>query len=216
MVTASPLPQFLVDRYRAWRSSLDAGARAKLADLARNGQTPRAMIVACCDSRVMATDVFGGEAGEFFVHRNIASLVPPLNPASGARATTATVEYAVTVLKIQHLIIMGHYGCGGVAGCYDLNAGNPGAPDPASFVGMWLRVLTPGYRRVAARGLPRDEALHALEREGVILSLENLMTFPFVSSAVEAGRLQLHGIWKDISDGEMEIYDAATGAFHPL
>jgi carbonic anhydrase len=213
---ASPLPDFLVARFRRWRARMGPGERERMAALAERGQNPRAMIVACCDSRVMATDVFGGEAGDFFVHRNIANLVPRHTPDGAARGTSATIEYAVGVLKVEHLIVMGHFGCGGVAGCHDLQAGVAGAPAADSFVGQWLRILAPGYDRIAALGLDRTEALRALEREAILVSLENLMTFPFVREAVAAGRLALHGIWKDISDGDIEWYDPASDRFRKV
>lgn len=213
MQNAKPLPPFLIGRYRDWQARLRAAERARLAALAADGQRPRAMIVACCDSRVMATEMFGGEAGDFFVHRNIANLVPPCRPDAAVRGTSATIEYAVTVLKVEHLIVMGHSGCGGVAGCHDMHAGGAGAPRPDSFVGRWLTILAPGFDRVAALGLARDEALRALERQTVLISLENLMSFPFVAGEVDAGRLQLHGLWKNIGDGEIEWFDPAAGAF---
>ncbi len=216
MRQASPLPTFLIDRYRQWQASLGPKTLARLAALASEGQRPRAMIIACCDSRVMVTDVFGGEAGDFFVHRNIANLVPDCRPDSAVRGTSATIEYAVTILHVEHLIVMGHFGCGGVEGCLDLFTAAPDAPAADSFVGQWLTILEPGYARVVLRGLDRTGTLRALEREAILVSLTNLMTFPFVSKAVAEGRLQLHGIWKDISEGGLECYDAGSGAFRKV
>jgi carbonic anhydrase len=216
MRQARPLPSFLVARYRDWQARMGADARVRLAELAMRGQRPRAMIVACCDSRVMVTDVFGGEAGDFFVHRNIANLVPPCRPDDAVRGTSATIEYAVTTLNVEHLIVMGHAGCGGVEGCHDMLSCAPGAPLRDSFVGRWLTILAPGYERVAPLGLERAAALRLLEHQTILVGLENLMSFPFVAERVEAGALQLHGIWKDISDGDIEYYDPRTGTFLPV
>ena len=217
MQHATPLPEFLIQRFRDWRGRMSDDERARLAALAAGGQNPRGMIIACCDSRVMATDVFGGEAGDFFVHRNIANLVPPYEPDGRSHGTSAAVEYAVIALKIEHLVVMGHYGCGGVRGCHDMLAGMaPELDTPTSFVGTWLRLLKPGYEALSGRGLAYEARIEALEKEAVLVSLANLMTFPFVSEAVAAGRLQLHGIWKDISDGELEFYDAAAAAFRKV
>ena len=216
MQIASPLPTFLIDRYRDWQAQMSKPERSKLATLAVYGQRPRAMIVACCDSRVMVTDVFGGEAGDFFVHRNIANLVPACMAEDAARGTSATIEYAVKVLNIDHLIVMGHFGCGGVAGCLDMLSGHPGGPDPESFVGKWLAILGPGYDRVEAQNLDRSSALRALEHQAILVSLENLMTFPFVSERVKEGKLFLHGIWKDISDGGLEYYSTERKDFVPV
>ncbi len=217
MLTARPLPPFLVARHRKWLSEMREGDRARLADLAESGQHPKAMIVACCDSRVMASDVFGTGAGDFFVHRNIASLVPPFQPDGRQHGTSATIEFAVTTLAVAHLIVMGHYGCSGVRGCHDMMSGEaPELEDPASFVGSWLRVLEPGYAAVAARGLPLEDSVVALEKQAVLSSLENLMTFPFVREAVEAGRLEIHGVWKDIRDGGLEVFDAGSQRFERI
>ncbi len=214
MKFAKPLPPFLIARHRDRRASRSPEQRARLQDLAAHGQTPRAMVIACCDSRVMVSDVFGSEAGEFFVHRNIANLVPPCTPDGRQHGTSATIEYAVTMLKVRHLIVMGHSQCGGVAGCFDIETGAPGAPNPDSFVGHWLEVLAPSVPPL--RHLPRDQAMRALEQQTVLVSLANLMTFPFVSEAVMDGRLELHGAWKDIGEGDIEVYDSATGAFYRL
>ena len=214
MEFARPLPSFLAERHRRWRSAIPHEDRTRLAGLAASGQSPQAMIIACCDSRVMASDVFGAAAGEFFVHRNIASLVPPYQPDGQQHGTSATIEFAVTTLKVRHLIVMGHYGCGGVKGCHDMLSGEaPELLEPASFVGSWLRVLTPGFEAVRARDLPPEARLPALEKQAVLVSLENLMTFPFIASAVRAGDLQIHGAWKDIRDGSLEVYDPEMDAF---
>ena len=217
MTHARPLPQFLIARYRDWQERIDPDDRARLAALAEDGQRPRAMIIACCDSRVMATDVFGGEAGDFFVHRNIANLVPSYEPDGRSHGTSATIEYAVIALKIEHLIVMGHYGCGGVRGCHDMLAGMaPELDTPTSFVGTWLRLLKPGYEALSGRGLAYEARIEALEKEAVLVSLANLMTFPFVGEAVAAETLQLHGVWKDISDGDLEFFDPDERAFRKV
>jgi carbonic anhydrase len=217
MKFAKPLPSFLIARHRDRRASRSAEELARLRELAEHGQNPRAMVIACCDSRVMESEVFGSEAGEFFVHRNIANLVPPFTSDGLQHGTSATIEYAVKVLKVRHLIIMGHSRCGGVAGCYDMHCGEGApAPDPDSFVGHWLEILEPSVRPLVAEGLPREAALRRLEQEAVLRSLKNLMTFPFVAEEVYVGRLQLHGTWKDIGDGDLEVYDAETHAFYRL
>src|SRR5690606_20148758 len=134
-----------------------------------------------------------------------------------SHGTSAAIEYAVIALGIEHLIVMGHYGCGGVRGCHDMLAGlAPELDTPTSFVGTWLRLLKPGFEALAGRGLAYEERISALEREAILVSLENLMTFPFVAEAVRSGKLELHGLWKDIRDGSLEIYDSTTGTFGPL
>ncbi len=216
MLHASPLPGYLVERYHATRDARTPEIAARDEELAM-GQSPQAMVITCCDSRVLVGDIFGNAPGDFFIHRNIANLVPPYEPDGRAHGTSAAIEYAVIALKVKNLVVMGHSGCGGVRGCHDMLAGlAPELDTPTSFVGTWLRLLKPGFETLAGRGLGYEARIEELEREAVRVSLTNLATFPFVSDAVDAGELQLHGAWKSIRDGSLEVLDAYTGAFHPL
>ncbi|MBE0412374.1 carbonic anhydrase [Yoonia sp.] len=206
MKHAQPLPNYLVTRYHGWKATTFAENKSWYRHLAEQGQHPRAMVVSCCDSRVHVTSIFGADQGEFFIHRNIANLVPPYNPDGEYHGTSAAIEYAVTTLKVAHLIVLGHSGCGGVEGCYDMCAGKaPQLEETSSFVGRWMDILRPGYDH-----LPQgDDASRkrALEKASVLISLENLMTFPFVKQAVDDEVLSLHGLWNNISDGGLEAYD---------
>ncbi|MDQ7079396.1 MAG: carbonic anhydrase [Paracoccaceae bacterium] len=216
MKHARPLPKYLVTRYHGWKATEFSQNKAWFSKLATMGQHPRAMIISCCDSRVHVTSLFGAETGEFFIHRNIANLVPPWRPDGDLHGTSAAIEYAVKSLGIAHIIVMGHSQCGGVQGCHDMCRGNaPELERKSSFVGRWMDLLRPGYEKVQDI---EDEAarLSALEREGILISLENLMSFPFVSSAVEQETLTLHGLWHDIGTGSIETYDGISGRFEPL
>lgn len=215
MKLASPLPEYLVRRYHGWRATAYAENAAWYRRLADEGQRPRAMVISCCDSRVNVTNVFRAEDGEFFIHRNIANLVPPYNPDGDHHGTSAAIEYGVNALKVSNLLVVGHSQCGGVAGCDAMCNGHaPELEEKTSFVGTWLNMLRPGHERV--RELPDEERLTALEKEGVLVSLENLMTFPFIAEAVKDGRLALHGLWKDIANGALESYDPEQGKFIPM
>ena len=212
---ARPLPNYLVQRYHGWKATTWAENRAWYRRLADEGQRPRAMVISCCDSRVHVTSIFGADQGEFFIHRNIANLVPPYAPDGEQHGTSATIEYAVSTLKVAHLIVVGHSSCGGVEGCHDMCSGAaPELEEKSSFVGRWMDLLRPGYERV--KDLPEAEQLRALEREAVVISLENLMTFPFVRAAVEAEEMTLHGLWNDIAQGGLDCYDPVTGSFVPI
>lgn len=216
MIPARKLPAYLVNRFRGWRATDYAENRSWFLHLAQEGQHPRTMLIACCDSRVHVTAIFGADQGEFFIHRNIANLVPPYSPNGDYHGTSAAVEYAVSYLHVAHLIVVGHSNCGGVQGCHDMCAGQaPGLADGSSFVGRWMEILRPGFDRTAAIA-DRSERIAAMEREAVRVSLENLMTFPFVRAAVEADRLTLHGVWHDIGEGGLEYYDGQADAFQPL
>ncbi|MFD1342681.1 carbonic anhydrase [Litorisediminicola beolgyonensis] len=217
MHRAKPLPSYLVQRYHGWKATTYSENSAWYRRLADEGQRPRAMVISCCDSRVHVTSIFGADQGEFFIHRNIANLVPPYQPDGNQHGTSAAVEYAVTALKVAHLIVLGHSSCGGVQGCLDMCTGKaPALEEASSFVGRWMDILRPGYERVKSRNLGESEAASALEREAVLVSLDNLMTFPFVEEAVLAGKLSLHGLWTDIGAGGLEYYDTATERFLPI
>ncbi|PTX58015.1 carbonic anhydrase [Litoreibacter ponti] len=215
MHAAKPLPSYLINRYKSWKTTTYLENEAWFRRLATEGQHPRAMVIACCDSRVNAISLFGAEQGEFFMHRNIASLVPPFNPDGEYHGTSAAVEYAVTGLGVAHIIVLGHSNCGGVAGCHDMCAGTaPQLEEKTSFVGRWMDILRPGYDRVKDID---DEASRrrALEKEAVVISLENLTGFPFIAEALDSGLLSLHGLWTDIEEGGLEHYVPETG-FQPV
>lgn len=216
MEYAKPLPQYLIERYREWSETTYQDKKGLLRKLADEGQHPPAMVIACSDSRVHVTSIFGADQGDFFLHRNIANLVPPYEPDGGAHGTSAAIEFAVTALMVKRVIVMGHSKCGGVKGCLDMCAGHaPELEQQTSFVGRWMDALRPGYERVKEMEYG-EEQFQALEKVGVQVSLENLMSFPFVAERVKSGDLTLHGLWYDIRDGIVECYDAESGDFIPV
>lgn len=215
MQTIRPLPQYLVQRYHGWKATTYQENRAWFRRLAEDGQRPRAMVIACCDARVHVTTIFGAESDEFFIHRNIANLVPPYAPDGAQHGTSAAVEYAVTALKVPHLIVVGHSNCGGVKGCHAMCSGQaPELEEKTSFVGRWMDVLRPGYARI--EDLPEDQQISALEKQAVLVSLENLMSFPFVRDAVAAEQLQLHGVLHQIGDGVLLQFNADHGGWEQV
>lgn len=216
MQHAKPLPAYLVQRYHGWKATTFAEDRAWFKRLATEGQRPRAMVISCCDSRVHVTSIFGAEQGEFFIHRNIANLVPPYQNDGKQHGTSAAVEYAVTVLQVTHLIVLGHSSCGGVQGCLDMCEGKaPQLDKTDSFVGRWMDILKPKYETVADEP-DAAKRTRLLEHAAVITSLENLMQFPFVAQRVEDGSLSLHGLWVDIAEGGLSCYHSETDEFLPV
>ena len=212
MDLASPLPSYLVSRYHGWRATAYLQNKAWYRRLAESGQHPRAMVISCCDSRVHVTSIFGADEGEFFIHRNIAGLVPPYNPDGERHGTSAAVEYAVTSLGVAHIVVMGHSSCGGVKSCHDMCCGlAPELEEKTSFVGRWMDILRPGFERV--KDEPKDVILQALEKQAVVVSLENLMTFPFVSDRVADERLTVHGLWSNTGEGGLEQYEPGPRRF---
>ena len=209
-----PLPTSLLNRYKGWKATQFEENKVWYKRLADEGQKPRAMIISCCDSRVHATSIFGADMGEFFIHRNIANLVPPCSLEGDKNGTSAAIEYAVTALKVAHIVILGHSNCGGVQGCFNMCTGKaPELEKSTSFVGRWIDTLRPGFERLGSSGSDEEKIL-LLEKEGIAISLENLRTFPFVAQAMENGNLSIHGLWHDIANGV--LFALEGGSFKPL
>ena len=184
----------LLQGYRRFRSQQWPERRAVFEQLADAGQAPRAMIIACSDSRVDPTMIFNAEPGKLFILRNVANLVPPYEPDSALHATSAALEFAIRVLEAQDLIVMGHAMCGGIRVLLH------GAPDTATdFLLPWMRIAEPAKRRaLLRRGTdPQSEC----EQESVKLSLENLLTFPWIAQRVAEQRVRLSGMIFDIRSG---------------
>ena len=216
MHRVKPLPDYLLNRYHTWKDTTFLENREWFRKLAEEGQSPRAMVIACCDSRLEIDSIFGQRTGELFVHRNIANLVPPYDSGEKNQATGAAVEYAVKHLKVEHILVMGHSKCGGVAGCIAMCKGQaPEFDQDDSFIGRWLDVMRPGFEEVADIE-DEGERQTALEKEGVRVSLRNLMGYPFVKEAIEAEKLSLHGLWTDITNMDLETLDGGIHRFTPV
>lgn len=214
--STSPIPLYLAERFQSWQALRFRPNRIWHQRLAEEGQRPRAMIISCCDSRVDTVQMFGAEPGDLFVVRNVANLVPPYNPDHQHHGTSAAVEYAVTGLRVAHIVVVGHSNCGGVAACEAMCSGEAEGVDETSFVGRWMEILRPGWEKVRAAQPHPEDRQTALEQEAVRTSLANLMGFPFVRDALSAGRLSIHGAWIDIGKGELHGLDPETDRFGPI
>ncbi len=198
----------LFEGYRRFR----AGAYATQAELYRRlgeGQSPKIMLIACADSRAEPSDIFNAAPGELFVVRNVANLVPPYQPDGGLHGVSAALEFAVKALKVEHIVVLGHGGCGGVTAAL-----NGAGPTLGEFVKPWVSLLDAARARVVASQSVNPQ--FALELEGIESSLQNLCTFPFVNDAIAAGCLSLHGAWFAIRHGELHWRNAETGRFEMI
>jgi len=193
--------QRLLDGYRRFHAEIWPREQARFETLADRGQRPRAMVISCSDSRVDPQLIFDARPGELFVVRNVANLVPPYEPDAAYHGTSAALEFGVRVLGVRDLVVMGHGFCGGVRALLE------GAPAEAQdFVAPWMGIAAPARERALAC-TPADPQ-EACEQEVVRLSLANLLTFPWVREAVEAGRLGLHGLHFDIRIGQLTVLTA--------
>jgi carbonic anhydrase len=200
----------LIDGYYRFRGNEWIDEREKWAELA-GGQAPKVMVIACSDSRVDPATIFGTRPGEVFVVRNVANLVPPFDPSGGLHGVSAAVEFAVTSLKVEEILVLGHGACGGVKASLS-GALTDAKPGEGGFVAEWIKLLDGARERVVAEHGTGPEGQKALEQEGVKVSIENLKTFPFISDGIEAGTLTLHGAVFAISDGKLMVLDD-SGSF---
>jgi carbonic anhydrase len=198
----------LIAGYHRFRSGTWRDERARFEELSRLGQKPRTLVIACSDSRTDPQMVFNAAPGELFVIRNVANLAPPYGPDDQPHGISAAIEFAVRSLKVSEIVILGHAMCGGISALLD------GAPTEVSdFVGQWVRIAEPARRR--AMRTPPEQRHDFCERESVRLSLDNLMTFPWIEAAVLAAELKLYGCFFDIRSGILERL-GEDGVFRPI
>jgi carbonic anhydrase len=198
----------LIAGYRRFRAGTWRDERNRFEELSRVGQEPRALVIACSDSRTDPQMVFNAVPGELFVVRNVANLVPPYGPDDNPHGVSSAIEFAVRSLRVPDIVVMGHAMCGGIKALLD------GAPAEVSdFVGQWVRIAEPARQKAMA--VPAERRHEFCEHESVRLSLDNLMTFPWIESAVTAGELKLHGCFFAIRSGVLERL-GPDGVFHPI
>ncbi len=204
----------LVDGYRTFLNGRYHHEAALYQRLSEQGQHPHIMIIACCDSRVDPATIFSAAPGELFIVRNVANLVPPYEPHGDYHGTSAALEFAVTNLGVEHIVVMGHARCGGIQVFLDgVDAGKAGD----GFIAKWMSLLNPARGAALRSGVVgRAERLQAVEHEGIRHSIDNLETFPFVREHIAAGTLKLHGGYFDVASGILLSLDDETGEFVPV
>ena len=203
-------PGQLISGYQTFTAQRLPTEQTRYRELSEIGQSPAVMVIGCCDSRVSPEVIFDAGPGELFVARNVANLVPVYAPDGRAHGVSAALEYAVQVLKVEHIVVLGHAQCGGIGAFI-----NHAAPlSPGDFIGRWMSMfIKPG--EVVERREPETmrEFATRIEKAAVFRSLENLMTFPFVSTQVEAGKLNLHGAYFGVAEGSLAVLDPVTKEF---
>ena len=207
-------PERLTKGYRSFLGGRFASERARYQDLAASGQSPSIMVIGCVDSRVSPEVIFDAAPGELLVARNVANLVPRYEPeGTQQHGTSAALEFAVRALRVHHIVVLGHAFCGGIKAF----ASGDAPLTTSDFIGRWMRQIEPAAQAIGPKnGEGEDGYLRKLEFASVELSLKNLMTFPFVKSAVESGELKLHGAYFGVASGRLLVRNERTGAFEPV
>ncbi len=209
----SPLPNFLINRYHQWKLHSYIKNSKIFRKLASLGQSPKAMVISCCDSRIHVTSIFGSEEGEFFIHRNIGNLVPPFSPDGEHHGTSAAIEYAIKELKVPHLIILGHRGCGGIkSGYYNHTSA---ANLDYIFINRWLDILEPAFKNIP-KNISQENQIYLLEEQSIKNSINNLFSFPYIKNGVEQKTLSIHGLIHDIGSGELKFLNPVTEEFEKI
>ena len=205
----------LTDGYRRFRATEWHTERLRWAELAE-GQSPKVMVIACSDSRVEPSVIFDAKPGEMFVVRNVAALAPPFETTPGHHGVSAALEFAVTQLEVEEIVVMGHGLCGGCAAALTGEFDNA-LPGEGQFIADWVGLLDGAREKILSRHTELSgEAFVEMEFEAVIASLANLRTFPWIAQREVDGRLTLHGCHFSIADGHLHMLDEAENIFHPV
>ncbi len=209
-----PATDKLVQGYRRFRNSYYQENRERLIKLAEEGQSPKIALVSCCDSRVEPSIIMDCDPGDLFVVRNVANLVPPCESDHSLHGTSAALEFAVTGLEVDSIIVLGHAQCGGIKSLMDRTE----LSNPESFIDMWMNQLEP-VRDKIIQSSPDSTPMQryrACELAGIVKSLEHLMTFPWIRSRVENGELMLHGWYYDLNSAELFALQTDSQEFEKI
>jgi carbonic anhydrase len=204
----------LLDGYRRFRANRYEAEQNRWRQLAE-GQAPRAVVIACCDSRADPATIFDTDPGEIFVVRNVANLVPPYEANGGRHGVSAALEFAVTQLKVPEIVVMGHERCGGIEAAltgqfHDAPAGEGG------FVHRWMAQIDEPATEIAEAHGTGPKAARMLEELAIRQSLANLRSFPFVQAREDAEVLAILGCHFSISEGQLYLLDEAEDIFRPV
>ena len=206
-------PKQLIEGFSRFRERHFAKDDALFRELVEQGQTPKILVVACCDARVDPALILDCAPGDLFVIRNVANLVPPAENQGHYHGTSAALEFGVRNLEVRHIIVLGHAQCGGIHALLE-----GGVDKDDSFIAEWMGIADAAREQVeqALAGDSNNVRPRACEQQAILVSLNNLMTFSWIRERVEQGTLTLHGWYFDIERGELLGYNAAVRRFEVL
>jgi len=205
-------PQDLKEKYKDWHNDTYLKKKNLFESLAKEGQSPKYIIISCVDSRVDPNSIFKSEPGEMLVHRNIANIVPPYDYITEHSGTIAAIEFGITILNIKNIIVMGHSGCGGIKNGYSMCKEN--SFDTNSSISNWLNLLKPSFNKIS--NLNENESIKDLEKVSIKTSIENLESYPFIRERLDRKEINIYGSWIDIGLGKIHILDFASRIFQPI
>ena len=199
------IPKFLIERYQFWKKNTFEDYKNIYHQASKTPQKPIAMIITCCDSRILENTIFGGSIGDYFIHRNIANIVPSKYDEEQNIQTLSAIEYALKVLKIPNLIILGHSNCGGVEYSFKSLIDNKNKNN-FEFINKWISCLKKTYTSIPDN-LSENEKITFFEQENIKQSIRNLREYQFITKLINENKLNVIGLWYNISSGLIKFLD---------
>tara|TARA_B100000575_G_C23024646_1_gene590061 strand:- start:265 stop:903 length:639 start_codon:yes stop_codon:yes gene_type:complete len=206
------LPKIIINKYIQWKNKKYINKKKLYLSAANNKQKPIAMIISCCDSRVQVTSILGGEVGDYFIHQNIANVVPNYKNYTSYDSTFSAIEYAIKSLKIKHIIVLGHSNCGGVEYGYQISKKK--SAKNLRYLSDWLKSNKSIYKYSGSNEFEKNKSIY-FERENIKNSINNLMSIPFIKKESK-NKLNVHGLWYDIATGDLLQLNHKTGLFYKI
>lgn len=204
----------IIEGYGKFKQKKFKHYKEHFSELAKQGQNPKVLFIACCDSRVVPSLLTSANPGDMFIVRNIGNMVAPYSPDNDYHSTAAAIEYAVSILEVSDIIVCGHSHCGAINGLYTDDRGD----ENLLHVKKWLE-LGSRAKDFIASSMPNatfEEKLRATEKSSIVFQLVNLLTYPQVEKRVNEGKLNINGWYYYIENGKLEYYDDDSLSFKPL
>ncbi len=199
------IPKFLIERYQFWKNNTFKDYKDTYYQASKTAQKPIAMIITCCDSRILENTIFGGSVGDYFIHRNIANIVPSKNDKEQNIQTLFAIEYALKVLKIPNLIILGHSNCGGIEYSYK-KLKDKNNEINFEYIDKWVSCFHNTYKNIPP-DLSEGQKITFLEQENIKQSIKNLHEYEFVDKLINENKLNIIGLWYQINTGLIKFLD---------
>ena len=199
------IPKFLIERYQFWKNNTFKAYKDTYHQASKTAQKPIAMIITCCDSRIFESTIFGGNVGDYFIHKNIANIVPSKNDTEKNIQILSALEYALKILKIPNLIILGHSNCGGIEYSYK-KLKDKNNETNFEYIDKWVSCLHNTYKNIP-QDLSEDKKITFFEQENIKQSIKNLREYDFIDKLVNENKLNIIGLWYQINSGLIKFLD---------
>ena len=209
-----PSLQALVGGFKTYKATTYTQHKNLITHFLQQGRKPTTLFITCCDLRTSPESITSCSLGDLYTVRTIAGLVPPFEDV-GAHGAVAAVQYAVETLKIENIVVMGHAHCDGINSLMNYKEKGDGQYDAMA---SWLAVAKDAKNAVTTQlaGKSAEVQEKACEQESILISLRNLLTYPWVKEGVNSDSLSVYGWHFDIESGDLLCFNPATQVFEPL